>query len=390
MRACPCCLETLTPGLLGLGGRRLAGSCAACGDSVCQSCLGTQVLDLGAFRKQPEGPRARGRVCRSCLWEALSDRGDTPSFPAPPGQRERAARAARASCAHPDVKPSMGFCPGCGDEVPWKAEPGNPECDACGAPSHRLFNCCWACGESFDEDNAPQPVARGYRLEFDCDSDGCAGKLAWLMPHCPWCGEAKHWEHPGSEGLECVACESGLDRAWAFCVRCGEEAPLPDDCPRCGLDLEEAPSAARCEQCHHIVCGDCFEIRASGAQQERLLCSSCGEVAPAPDTGEPEAEEPEEPEAEEAEEPEAEEAGEEAPPREEPAAPRAAPPPSAWEVLGVAPGAPLPEVKRAYFALVAQYHPDKVAQLGPKLQALAQEETRRLIEAWEWVRKQSR
>jgi DnaJ-domain-containing protein 1 len=59
-------------------------------------------------------------------------------------------------------------------------------------------------------------------------------------------------------------------------------------------------------------------------------------------------------------------------------------------VLGVKPGAPLPEVKRAYFALVAQYHPDKVAQLGPKLQALAQEETRRLIEAWEWVRKQAR
>jgi DnaJ-domain-containing protein 1 len=59
-------------------------------------------------------------------------------------------------------------------------------------------------------------------------------------------------------------------------------------------------------------------------------------------------------------------------------------------VLGVPPGSPLPEVKRAYLALVAQYHPDKVAALGPKLQALAQEETRRLIEAWEWVRKQAR
>jgi DnaJ-domain-containing protein 1 len=47
-------------------------------------------------------------------------------------------------------------------------------------------------------------------------------------------------------------------------------------------------------------------------------------------------------------------------------------------------------VKRAYFALVAQYHPDKVAQLGPKLRALAQEETRRLIEAWEQIRQRSR
>ena len=31
---------------------------------------------------------------------------------------------------------------------------------------------------------------------------------------------------------------------------------------------------------------------------------------------------------------------------------------------------------------VTQYHPDKVAQLGPKLQALAAEETRQLNQAW--------
>lgn len=393
MRACPCCREMLTSGLLGLGGRRLAGSCEVCGDAVCQACLGVRVLEAGAFRKRPAVPghahrQVKGRVCRSCLWEFLSDRGDKPPFPAPPGQRERAAQAARASCAHPDVKPCMGFCPGCGDEVPWQAEHGNPACEACGAPSHRFFNCCWACGESFDEHNAPQSVARGYRLEFDCDSDDCAGKLAWLMPFCPWCGEAKHWRHSEGDDLQCGECDSSLDRAWAFCVRCGEEAPLPDDCPRCGLGLEEAHSAARCEQCHNIVCGDCFDVRAgvlaSGERHERLLCSTCGEgFAPASDAHEPRAEASEETEGTEEEEEEAEAPDEPAPPRE-------APPPSPWEVLGVAPGAPLSEVKRAYLALVAQYHPDKVAQLGPKLQALAQEETRRIIEAWERVRKQAR
>ncbi|MFY2558098.1 DnaJ domain-containing protein [Corallococcus terminator] len=378
MRACPCCLETLTAGLLGFGSRRLAGRCESCGDAVCETCLSAQVLEASAFRarvggRAPTQEQVKGRVCRSCLWEVLVDRGETPPFPAPRGQRERAIRDARARCTHGDVKPCMAFCPTCGDEVSWKSEHGNPACEACGAPSHRDFNCCWACGESFEEDNPPRPVARGYKLDFDCDGPECAGKLEWLMPFCPWCGEEKHWEHEGD--LSCDECEVRLDRGWAFCVRCGEEAPLPDECPRCGVGLEEAASAARCEQCHHLVCGDCCDVRvvapSGGEAQERLLCAGCGEGR--------------EPVSEERAPPEEEEA-----PREEPPEAPAAPPPTAWEVLGVSPGAPLPDVKRAYLALVAQYHPDKVAQLGPKLQALAQEETRRIIEAWEQVRKQSR
>jgi DnaJ-domain-containing protein 1 len=106
-----------------------------------------------------------------------------------------------------------------------------------------------------------------------------------------------------------------------------------------------------------------------------------------PESDEDEAADEPAPDADEDEEPEPEP---EAETRRQPAAPREAPPPSPWEVLGVSPQTPLPEVRRAYLALVAQYHPDKVAQLGPKLQALAQEETRRIIEAWERVRKPSR
>jgi len=47
-------------------------------------------------------------------------------------------------------------------------------------------------------------------------------------------------------------------------------------------------------------------------------------------------------------------------------------------------------VKRAYLLLVAQYHPDKVAQLGPKLQRVALEETRRLNLAWSELRERAR
>jgi DnaJ-domain-containing protein 1 len=68
---------------------------------------------------------------------------------------------------------------------------------------------------------------------------------------------------------------------------------------------------------------------------------------------------------------------------EEPPAP---PPPEqkdAWTVLGIAPGTPKDEARRAFRALVTQYHPDKVAHLAPEFQELAERKTRELLEAWE-------
>jgi len=55
----------------------------------------------------------------------------------------------------------------------------------------------------------------------------------------------------------------------------------------------------------------------------------------------------------------------------------------AWNVvLGVAPDAAPDEIKAAYHTAMKSYHPDKVAGLGSKLQALAEEETKRLNEAY--------
>jgi hypothetical protein len=53
-----------------------------------------------------------------------------------------------------------------------------------------------------------------------------------------------------------------------------------------------------------------------------------------------------------------------------------------WRVLGIAPGTPLPEAKKAYRALVAQYHPDKVSHLAPEFQQLADLRTRQILDAW--------
>jgi len=360
MPACPCCQEVLTPALLGFGGRRLAGDCDVCGEAVCQACLHPGSPPNGG----PTPRMSRGKACASCLWEASTARGEQPSFPEPPGRRRRAKQAA---CAHPHAVRWMRCCPTCGAELVWEAEHDNPACDACGAPSHLAFNCCWACGESFGEDNEPGDTAEGYALAFDCRSRKCQGQVAWLMPYCPWCATAQRWQ-PSQEtdAPACVECEAKLEPAWAFCVSCGEEAPLPADCFECGAPLEEAECAARCEHCGRMVCGECFGDytlpKAGGPGVcELLLCSTCGEELGASPVSE-----------------------------DEPPAARDVPPPSSpWEVLGVAPGTPLSEVKRVYLALITQYHPDKVAQLGPKLQALATEETRRLNEAWSELRRRA-
>jgi hypothetical protein len=72
------------------------------------------------------------------------------------------------------------------------------------------------------------------------------------------------------------------------------------------------------------------------------------------------------------------------PPREPSREPPEAPPEKkdAWAVLGIARGTPLDEAKRAFRALIAQYHPDKVAHLAPEFHALAERRTRELLEAW--------
>jgi hypothetical protein len=267
----------------------------------------------------------------------------------------------------------MRCCPTCGVKRAWEAEHDNPVCDACGAPSHAEFNCCWACGESFEEDNEPGDTAEGYALDYDCRSHKCQGRVAWLMPHCPWCGTKQRWQPSEEEDAPtCLGCEARLDPTWAFCASCGEEAPLPEECFECGVPFEEADHAARCEHCQRMVCGECFgdytlrEPRAAKdggpGLRELLLCATCAEELGATPLEDKEPPTPE---------------------------PREAPPSSPWEVLGVAPGTPLSEVKRAYLALVTQYHPDKVAQLGPKLQAMAAEETRRLNQAWSELRQRS-
>ncbi len=44
-------------------------------------------------------------------------------------------------------------------------------------------------------------------------------------------------------------------------------------------------------------------------------------------------------------------------------------------VLGITQNASIQEIREAYRGLISQYHPDKVAQLGPELQKLAAEKS---------------
>lgn len=74
------------------------------------------------------------------------------------------------------------------------------------------------------------------------------------------------------------------------------------------------------------------------------------------------------------------------PPREETPRPAARPAGvDPWKLLGIAPGTPLGEAKKAFRTLIAQYHPDKVAHLAPEFRELAETRTRELLAAWEVV-----
>jgi hypothetical protein len=61
--------------------------------------------------------------------------------------------------------------------------------------------------------------------------------------------------------------------------------------------------------------------------------------------------------------------------------------PDPYVVLGIRRDAPLDDAKRAYREKIAQYHPDKVAHLGPKLREVAEAEARSINNAWEKLEK---
>jgi hypothetical protein len=55
-------------------------------------------------------------------------------------------------------------------------------------------------------------------------------------------------------------------------------------------------------------------------------------------------------------------------------------------VLGLPTAFSGPEIKQRYRTLMASYHRDKVAHLGPELRQMADQKTREIIEAYEYFR----
>ena len=60
---------------------------------------------------------------------------------------------------------------------------------------------------------------------------------------------------------------------------------------------------------------------------------------------------------------------------------------SAYEVLGIQSGASPEEISSAYRKLVQQYHPDKVADLGPELRAVAEQRMKEINTAYQELKK---
>jgi DnaJ like chaperone protein len=63
--------------------------------------------------------------------------------------------------------------------------------------------------------------------------------------------------------------------------------------------------------------------------------------------------------------------------------PRDEPAPQWWEVLGVPRIATRDEVTRAYKRKISEYHPDKVAQLGEEIRAVAERKSKEINAAYD-------
>lgn len=58
--------------------------------------------------------------------------------------------------------------------------------------------------------------------------------------------------------------------------------------------------------------------------------------------------------------------------------------PACWyDILNVSPNADAQEIRRAYQKLMSQYHPDKVASLGPELRELCERKTKDINAAYD-------
>jgi DnaJ domain len=67
---------------------------------------------------------------------------------------------------------------------------------------------------------------------------------------------------------------------------------------------------------------------------------------------------------------------------------RAANKPKVWyEVLELQPTADIADIKKAYHRKIAEYHPDKVADLGPELRAMAEMFSKEINVAYEEARR---
>jgi DnaJ like chaperone protein len=60
----------------------------------------------------------------------------------------------------------------------------------------------------------------------------------------------------------------------------------------------------------------------------------------------------------------------------------------AYKILNVSPDDSIERIKKAYRELATKYHPDKVANLGPEIQQLAEEKFKSINDAYQKIRKE--
>ena len=73
-----------------------------------------------------------------------------------------------------------------------------------------------------------------------------------------------------------------------------------------------------------------------------------------------------------------------------PTPPPSASPSSPYEVLGVPRTATFEQIRAAYQRLVQQYHPDRVADMGPELREVAERRTKEINVAYSYFKRAKR
>lgn len=183
----------------------------------------------------------------------------------------------------------------------------------------------------------------------------CGTKFSGKQKFCTICGSPKE---KNVQNMSCQICGAALQKNERFCIVCGssqEKKAQNMSCQFCGAVLSENErfcmdcGSPRVEKIQENVCEGCGAVLSENEE----FCSICG-TRPVRQYSEKNDEAKIERKANA----------------------------RYYKILELEPGATQTEIKKAYKRKIIEYHPDKVHSLGERIREIAEEETKKITEAY--------